>query len=144
MQECTFDSPHRSPDAFAEVGSNLRSTNDSSNFTSFGAFSHVAIRLGRFARGRRGRLLQDGGLRSATYRRDDKVEKRARLRGEVVTRWMQRIERKSLIKPARKDDLQSSTLNRRFDSRFQELCNTVTGEADCVNCRNIAEQQLCV
>src|SRR5580658_896309 len=76
------------------------------------------------------------------YRRDDKVEKRARLRGKIITRWMQRIERKSLIKPIRKDNLQASTLNQRFDSKLQELCNTVTGEADCVNGRNIAQQQL--
>src|SRR5271168_5490549 len=82
----------------------------------------------------------DSGRR--LYRRDDKVEKRARLRGKIITRWMQRIERKSLIKPIRKDDLQASTLDQRFDSKFQELCNTVTGEADCLNGRNIAQQQL--
>src|ERR1700723_4275723 len=76
------------------------------------------------------------------YRCDDKVEKRARLRGEIITRGMQRIERKSLVKPIRKDDLQASTLDQRFDSKFQELCNTVASEADCVNGRNIAEQQL--
>src|ERR1700740_320218 len=55
---------------------------------------------------------------------------------------MQRVERKSLIKPIGKDDLQASTLNQRFDSKFQKLCNTVTGEADCVNGPNIAQQQL--
>src|SRR5271156_7003757 len=55
---------------------------------------------------------------------------------------MQRIERKSLIKPIREDNLQASTCNQRFDSKFQELCDTVTGEADCVNGRNIAEHQL--
>src|SRR5271163_2692461 len=84
--------------------------------------------------------VADSGRR--LYRRDDKIEKRARLRGKIITRWMQRIERKSLIKPIRKDDLQASTLDQRFDSKFQELCNTVTSEADCVNGRNIAEQQL--
>src|SRR5271170_3406663 len=42
------------------------------------------------------------------YRCDHKVEKRARLRRKMVTRWMQRIERKSLIKPIRKDNLQAS------------------------------------
>src|ERR1700727_2865292 len=73
-------------------------------------------------------------------RRNNKVEKRARLRGQIIPRWMQRIESKSLVKPLRKDDLQAPTLNKRFDSKFQELCNTVTGEADCVNGRNIAEQ----
>ena len=57
---------------------------------------------------------------------------------------MQRTERKSLTKPIRKDNLQASTLNRRFDFNFQELRNTVTSEADCVNGRNIAEHQLCV
>src|ERR1700723_4697749 len=76
------------------------------------------------------------------YRCDDKVEKRARLRGEIITRWMQRIERKSLIKPIRKDNLQASTLDQRFDSKFQKLCNTVTSEADCVHGRDIAQQQL--
>jgi hypothetical protein len=76
------------------------------------------------------------------YRRDDKVEKRACLRGKIITRWMQRTERKSLTKPIRKDNLQASTLNRRFDFNFQELRNTVTSEADCVNGRNIAEHQL--
>jgi hypothetical protein len=57
---------------------------------------------------------------------------------------MQRIERKSLTKPISKDNLQASTLNQRFDFNFQELRNTVTSEADCVNGRNIAEHQLCV
>ena len=55
---------------------------------------------------------------------------------------MQRIERKTLIKPIRKDNLQASAFNQSFDSKFQKLCNTVTSEADCVNGRNIAEQQL--
>jgi AcrR family transcriptional regulator len=50
--------------------------------------------------------------------------------------------RKSLTKPVRKDNLQASTLNQRFDSKFQELRNTVTSEADCVNGRNMAEHQL--
>jgi hypothetical protein len=55
---------------------------------------------------------------------------------------MQRIERKSPTKPIRKDNLQASTLNQRFDSKFQELRDSVTSEADCVNGRNIAEHQL--
>jgi AcrR family transcriptional regulator len=57
---------------------------------------------------------------------------------------MQRIERKSLTRPISKDNLQASTLNQRFDCNFQELRNTVTSEADCVNGRNLAEHQLCV
>ena len=64
------------------------------------------------------------------HRRNDKVEKRARLRGKMITRWMERIERESLIKPIWKDNLQTSTFNQRFDSKLQELSNTVTGEAD--------------
>ncbi len=59
-----------------------------------------------------------------------------------MTRRMQRIERKSLIKPIREDNLQASTLNQRLDSKFQELCNTVTSEADCVKSCNIAKQEL--
>ena len=55
-----------------------------------------------------------------------------------------RIERKSLTRPISKDNLQASTLNQRFDFNFQELRNTVTSEADCVNGRNLAEHQLCV
>src|SRR5271154_2350468 len=88
----------------------------------------------------RGRMLIS--LAASGHRRDDKVEKRTCLRGKIITRWMQRIERKSLIKPVRKYDLQASTLNQRFDSKFQELCDPITSEADCVNGRNIAEQQL--
>ena len=57
---------------------------------------------------------------------------------------MQRIKRKSLIKPIRKDNLQAPTLNQRFDSKFLELSNTITSEADCVKRRNIAEHQLCL
>src|SRR5580658_6337273 len=76
------------------------------------------------------------------YRCDDKVQKRARLRGKIITRRMQRIERKSLIEPVRKDDLQTSTLNQRFATKFQELCNTITGEANCVKSCNIAKQEL--
>ena len=30
------------------------------------------------------------------------------------------------------DNLQASILNQRFDSKFQELRNTITREADCV------------
>src|ERR1700721_561585 len=74
--------------------------------------------------------------------RYDKVEKSARFWGKIMTRRMQRIERKSLVKPIRKDDLQASTLDQRFDSKFQELCNTVTSEADCVKGRNIVKQEL--
>src|ERR1700722_20293253 len=74
--------------------------------------------------------------------RYDKVEKSARFWGKIITRRMQRIERKSLIKPIRKDDLQASTLDQRFDSKLQKLCNTVTSEADCVNGGNVAQQQL--
>src|SRR6202789_304003 len=74
------------------------------------------------------------------YRCDDKVEKRARLRGKIITRRMQRIERKSLIEPVRKDDLQTSTLNQRFAPKFQKLCNTIPSEADCVKSCNIAQQ----
>ena len=85
---------------------------------------------------------EDSGPR--LYHRDDKVEKRACLRGKIITRWMQRTERKSLTKPISKDNLQASTLNQRFDCNFQELRNTVTSEADCVNGRNLAEHQLCV
>src|SRR5271155_6094109 len=76
------------------------------------------------------------------HRRGDKVEKGARFRGRMMTRRMQRIERKSLIKPIREDDLQTSILNQRLDSKFQELCNTVTSEADCVKGPNIAKQEL--
>jgi hypothetical protein len=76
------------------------------------------------------------------HRRGDKVEKGARFRGRMMTRRMQRIQRKSLIKPIREDDLQTSILNQRLDSKFQELCNTVTSEADCVKGPNIAEQEL--
>jgi hypothetical protein len=54
---------------------------------------------------------------------------------------MQRIERKSLIKPIRKDDFQASALNQRFDSKFQALRNAVACEADRMNGCNIAEQQ---
>jgi virulence-associated protein VagC len=50
---------------------------------------------------------------------------------------MQRKERKLLIEPIRKDNLQASILNQRFDSKFQELRNTITREADCVKSRNI-------
>jgi hypothetical protein len=71
---------------------------------------------------------EDSGRR--LYRRDDKVEIRARLRRKIIKRWMQRIERKSLTKPIRKEDLQASTLNQRFDSKFQELCAAVTSKAD--------------
>ena len=56
-----------------------------------------------------------------------------------MTRRMQRVERELLIEPIGEDNLQSSTLNQRFDSELQELCNTETGEADCVDGRNIAE-----
>jgi hypothetical protein len=59
-----------------------------------------------------------------------------------MTRGMQRIEKKLFINPIRKDDLQASTRDRRFDPKLQELCNTVASEADRVNGRNIAEQQL--
>src|SRR5258708_31747856 len=79
--------------------------------------------------------IEDSGSR--LQRRNDKVEKRARLRGKIVARWMQRKERKLLIEPIRKDNLQTSILNQRFDSKFQELRNTITREADCVKSRNI-------
>ena len=46
---------------------------------------------------------------------------------------MQRIEWRSLTRPISKDNLQASTLNQRFDFNFQEVRNTVTSEADCVN-----------
>src|SRR5580704_5595014 len=75
--------------------------------------------------------------RPRLHRRNDKVEKRARLRGKIVARWMQRKERKLLIQPIRKDNLQASILNQRFDAKFQELRNTITREADCVKSRNI-------
>jgi hypothetical protein len=50
---------------------------------------------------------------------------------------MQRKERKLLIEPIRKDNLQTSILNQRFDSKFQELRNTITREAERVKSRNI-------
>src|ERR1700735_2467867 len=62
----------------------------------------------------------------------------------MMTRRMQRIERKSLIKPIREDDLQTSILNQRFDSKFQKLCNTVTSEAHRMKSGNITQQELCV
>ena len=64
--------------------------------------------------------------------------------GEDNSEMDARIERKSLTRPISKDNLQASTLNQRFDFNFQELRNTVTSEADCVNGRNLAEHQLCV
>ena len=73
---------------------------------------------------------------------DDKVQKCARLRGKVMTRRVQRIERKSLVKPIRKDDRQPAALDQRFDSKFEQLCYPVTGEADCVEGCNITQQQL--
>src|SRR6266404_4164636 len=79
--------------------------------------------------------------RPRLHRRNDKVEKGARLRGKIVARWMQRKERKLLIEPIRKNNLQAPILNQRFDSKFQELCNTVTSEADCVKSGNIVQQE---
>ena len=42
----------------------------------------------------------------------------------MMTRRMQRIERKPLIKPIREDNLQAATLNQRFAPKFQKWCNT--------------------
>lgn len=61
-----------------------------------------------------------------------------------MTRRMQRIERKSLFKPIREDNLQTSILDKRLYSKFQKLCNTITSEADCVKSCHIAKQKLCV
>ena|ERR1700728_316717 len=83
-----------------------------------------------------------GGSGRRLERCDDKVQKCTRLRGKMMTRWVQRIERKSFVKPIRKNDLQPSTLDQRFDSKFEQLCYPVTGEADCVQGCNIAQQQL--
>ena len=41
-------------------------------------------------------------------------------------------ERKLFIEPTRKDNLQASILNERFDSKLQELRNIITREADYV------------
>lgn len=45
-----------------------------------------------------------------------------------MARRMQRVERELLMEPIGKDDLQVSTLNQRFDSKFQKLCNAETVE----------------